>query len=71
MTPSRRGARRAARLLVLAMAVYLALAYLVLPIFWRHYEHLPVMESMPKITHGPDGLVAEVPAVADKGDIGG
>jgi len=32
------------------------LAYLVLPAFWRHYEHLPAMATMPKVTRAPNGL---------------
>ena len=52
-------ARRVGRWAVLAIAVYLALAYLVLPAFWRHYEHLPAMESMPKVTRAPDGLAGD------------
>jgi hypothetical protein len=56
MTASRGTARRAGRWILLAVAVYLALAYLVLPALWRHYEHLPAMASMPKVTRAPDGL---------------
>ena len=48
--------RRVGRSMVLAIGVYLALSYLVLPTFWRHYEHLPAMGSMPKVTRAPDGL---------------
>jgi len=48
--------RRTGRRILLVLGVYAALAYLVLPTFWRHYEHLPAMASMPKITHTPDGL---------------
>ena len=40
----------------MAIGVYLVLAYLVVPMFWRHYEHLSAMASLPKITHAPDGL---------------
>jgi hypothetical protein len=49
-------ARRVARAAVVATGVYLALAYLVLPTFWRHYEHLPAMASMPTTTRAPNGL---------------
>jgi hypothetical protein len=48
--------RRIARGAAIAVSVYLALAYLVLPAFWRHYEHLPVMATMLKMTRAPDGL---------------
>jgi hypothetical protein len=47
--------RRLARWLLLAIAVWAALAYLVLPAFWRHYEHLPAMAAMPTITRTPLG----------------
>jgi hypothetical protein len=48
--------RRLARWLVLAIAVWAVIAYLVLPTFWRHYERLPAMAAMPTITHTPSGL---------------
>ena len=53
---SRSRVRRAARWILFAIAAYLALAYLILPTFWRHYEHLPAMKSMPKVTRAPNGL---------------
>jgi hypothetical protein len=52
--PSRRR-RRFARWIVVALAAYLVLAYVLLPSFWRHYEHLPAMEAMPKTTVAPNG----------------
>ena len=36
-------------LLVLVVA-WLLLAYLILPVLWRHYEHHPALESAPKTT---------------------
>jgi hypothetical protein len=48
--------RRTGRTILVVLSLYAALAYLVLPSFWRHYEHLPAMASMPKITRAPDGL---------------
>jgi len=48
--------RRLARWTLLAVAVYLAVAYLALPTFWKHYEHLPAMSAMPKVTRAPNGL---------------
>ena len=44
------------RRVAIAIGIYLVLAYLLLPSFWRHYEHLPAMASMPKVTQGTDGL---------------
>jgi len=38
------------------VAGYVACAYLALPFFWRHYEHLPAFASMPTVTLGTDGL---------------
>ncbi len=46
---------RLARWVALGIGFYLALAYLVLPQFWRHYEHMPALASMPKVTRAPDG----------------
>lgn len=42
--------RRAAVAVALLAATYLALAYLILPLLWRHYEHQPALESAPKTT---------------------
>src|SRR5438067_12142825 len=64
--------RRVGRSMVLAIGVYLALSYLVLPTFWRHYEHLPAMGSMPKVTRAPDGLPGDplnVALVGSEADI--
>lgn len=47
--------RKALVLLVLA-GVYLVLAYLVLPMFWIHYEHHPAFEGLPKRTVTGDGI---------------
>ena len=52
--PSR--ARRITRGVAVAAGVYLVLAYVVAPIFWRHYEHLPAMATMPTTTQAPNGL---------------
>jgi hypothetical protein len=50
---------RPVRWLAIALAVWAAVAYLILPTFWRHYEHLPAMVTMPTITHAPSGLPAD------------
>lgn len=42
--------------LVTLLGVYLLLAYLVLPAWWRHYEHNPKLEHSPKITQTAEGL---------------
>jgi len=33
-----------------AAVVYLAIAYLLLPALWKHYEHHPAMQEAPKVT---------------------
>ena len=48
--------RRLTRGILLAIVVWAATAYLLLPSFWRHYEHLPAMATLPTITHTPSGL---------------
>jgi len=48
--------RHVGRALLLVLAAYLVLAYLALPDFWRHYEHLPALAAMPKVTRAPNGL---------------
>jgi len=59
MTLGHTTVRRLGRWVIFTVGAYLGLAYLVLPIFWRHYEHLPAMESMPTVTRAPDGLPAD------------
>ena len=64
--------RRIGRWLLLAIAVWGALAYLVLPAFWRHYEHLPAMSTVPTRTRTPSGLPGDalnVALVGSKEDI--
>ncbi|HWP65849.1 MAG TPA: LssY C-terminal domain-containing protein [Candidatus Limnocylindria bacterium] len=48
--------RRAGRWVVVALALWVVLAYLAVPAFWRHYEHLPAMSAMPTLTRTPAGL---------------
>jgi hypothetical protein len=64
--PTRR--RRIVRIVLLSLAVYGALAYLLLPRAWRHYEHLPAMQSLPQRTVAPDGLPGDPLNVALIGD---
>jgi hypothetical protein len=56
--------RHVGRALLLVLAAYLVLAYLALPDFWRHYEHLPALAAMPKVTRAPNGLPGDALNVA-------
>src|SRR5437879_6207639 len=73
--PARRRDRRGSRLahgVILAIGVYLALAYLVLPTFWRHYEQLPPMADTPKFSRAPNGVPGDplnVALVGSEADI--
>jgi hypothetical protein len=64
--------RRTQWRLLIALALYLLAAYLLLPAFWGHYEHLPAMEAMPKTTRAPDGLPGDplnVALVGTEGEV--
>lgn len=52
-------ARRLARLVLLCCALYLVFAYLILPFFWRHYEHQPALAELPKVTLTSDDIPAD------------
>ncbi|MGH6896720.1 MAG: LssY C-terminal domain-containing protein [Geminicoccaceae bacterium] len=54
--PPRRWWRHWLGWLLAALAIYVVLAYLVLPSLWRHYEHQPGLESVPKTTTAADGV---------------
>ena len=47
---------RVAIMLGLGVSGYLALAYLVLPALWSHYEHQPGMRGRPMITATAEGI---------------
>ncbi len=38
------------------VGLYLSLAYIVLPLTWRHYEHQHALEGMAMVTHTADGI---------------
>ncbi len=38
------------------LVAYVLLAYIVLPAFWRHYEHHPALADAPKVTTTPEGI---------------
>lgn len=58
VTPLRRLRRWRQRGAALAtvVALYVLLAYLVLPAMWRHYEHNPALADAPKVTVTADGI---------------
>jgi LssY C-terminus len=41
---------RTLKVVVVLVAAWLLLAYLILPALWRHYEHHPALENAPKTT---------------------
>lgn len=42
--------------LVVLLGMYAVLAYIVLPAWWRHYEHNPKLEYAPKTTQTAEGI---------------
>jgi hypothetical protein len=46
----RRWSMRGLTVFVILLAVWLMLAYLILPALWRHYEHNPALAAAPKTT---------------------
>ncbi|HEX5067517.1 MAG TPA: LssY C-terminal domain-containing protein [Myxococcota bacterium] len=48
--------RRRLRILLVLVAAYLLVAYLILPSLWRHYEHQPALEKSPKYTVTDAGI---------------
>lgn len=48
--------RRVLRAVLAALALYLAAAYLVLPLLWTHHEHHPALAGMPRVTTTADGI---------------
>lgn len=52
--------------------LYVALAYVILPSLWRHYEHQPGLASKPMVTHTAEGIPGDplnVGLVGDKQEI--
>jgi len=43
-------------ILLILLAMYLVIGYLVLPLFWKHYEHHRIMQEAPKYTVTADGI---------------
>ena len=47
---------RVLKILALTLLIYFLIAYGTLPYLWRHYEHHPALEAVPKITNTNEGL---------------
>ncbi len=47
---------RTLKVVVALVVAWLLLAYLILPVLWRHYEHHPALESAPKTTRTAQGI---------------
>lgn len=54
--PARPWGKRIFFVLVVLLGMYVQLAYVVLPAWWRHYEHNPQLESAPKTTKTAEGI---------------
>ena len=48
--------RRIATVAIVLVAIYVALAYVVLPALWTHYEHEPGLAGRPMVTVTADGI---------------
>jgi len=66
---------RLERILLLSLVVvaaYTALAYLLLPLFWTHYEHQKGLANLPMVTRTAQGIPGDpmnVGLVGDKADV--
>ena len=60
--------KRAAWLLLLAVAVYVLLAYLALPAWWTHYEHQKGLADLPMVTRTAQGIPGDPVNVGLVGD---
>jgi hypothetical protein len=52
----RRWTIRGIKALVIVLGVWLILAYVILPLLWRHYEHNPALADAPKTTLTGQGI---------------
>lgn len=63
---------RWARRLLLLLAVYLLVAYIILPRLWLHHEHQPGLANLSAVTHTGDGIPGDplnVGLVGEKADV--
>jgi hypothetical protein len=68
--PKRSLWKRAAWILLLVVIVYGAGAYLILPLFWTHYEHQKGLAQLPMVTRTGQGIPGDPMNVGLIGDIG-
>ncbi len=64
--------RRVTRTLIVALLVYFAVAYLIMPRLWYHHEHQPGLAAKPAITTTPSGIPGDplnVGLVGGKDDV--
>jgi hypothetical protein len=64
--------RRAAAILLVTMAAYILLAYIVLPVLWTHHEHQKGLADLPMVTRTGQGIPGDpinVGLIGDKSDI--
>lgn len=58
--PARRSrVKRALKALAIVLVAYGAIAYLLLPSFWRHYEHQKKLDGLPMVTATAQGIPAD------------
>jgi hypothetical protein len=63
---------RAIRASGVVLAIWLALAYIILPLVWRHYEHNPALADAPKTTLTSQGIPGDplnVGLIANEEDV--
>jgi LssY C-terminus len=64
--------RRASAILLVTMAVYILLAYIVLPLLWTHHEHQKGLAGLDMVTRTGQGIPGDpinVGLIGDKADI--
>jgi LssY C-terminus len=66
--PKRSRWKRAAWILLLVVIVYGASAYLILPLFWTHYEHQKGLAHLPMVTQTGQGIPGDPINVGLVGD---
>src|SRR5215510_10124961 len=65
---------RILRIVALAIGAWLVLAYFLLPLAWRHYEHEPGLAQVPMVTRNAQGIPGDpinVALVGSEGELEG